>query len=461
MRTFVVSAALCAFLIPSASGASLRFRGKPQLGARRCKPYKSLLQAENILVPDGPAGSGLGARGPAIADGYSRVACENDIAPPSQRISFKEHACGPNITTCRLTELGMTPRLCFDFCRQYENAKFFGLKAGRDCYCSVYYHAHTTGGGDCNAVCEGDKKEMCGGMEKSSMFEMHMCQDSASEADHAAGMSKKAVGASKNAVSLFKTYIDTLQGLANTWTLGVCAVKPEGERVCQLSMDWTKMGNDMSTLSSESDHLASVLQNKTNYLTAAQAKLPKDGEGATSEQLAAVELSTKEVTEAAAKVTASVEVMNLKMKAVNLPEATQIASLDIYSTLGDTKNNWYAVCALVPVPGASYAFQAKGWNDDTAKACASRCIGLSTGLNACAAFNYQAYEGLVTCQMLTAQGIVERDDSITSAVPIFEVSQTKRNAMSIAEMGCMAHHRFTAGHPKGPLGTKVIREVTV
>jgi len=288
-----------------------------------------------------------------------------------------------------------------------------------------------------------------------------MCQDTASEADHAAEMSKKAVGSSTASTSLFKIYTDSLQALANDWSLGVCSVKPEGERACKLSMDWTEMGNAMRTLSSETEQLTSVLETKTNLLTVAQAKLPKDGEGATSEDLAAVELATKEVTAAAAKVTASVEVMDHKLKAVNLPEATQIASMDIYKTLGDTEKDWYAVCALEPVPGASYAFQAKGWSDETAKACGSRCIGLSSGLNACAAFNYQAYEGLVTCQMLTAKGVVEQDDAINAAVPIFEVSKTKRDAMQVTAMGCMAHGRFTAGHPKGPLGTKVIREVTV
>lgn len=458
MRTLVLQAAFCALLAPLASGASLRHRGKPQLGARKCKPYKSLLQAEDILVPDGAAGSGLGARGAAVADGYSRVACETDIAPESQKISFKEHACGENLKTCRLTELGMTPRLCFDFCRQYENAKFFGLENGRDCYCSVYYHAASTGGGDCNAVCEGDNKEMCGGMEKSSLFEMHMCADSASEAEHAADMSTKAKKKSDDAVADFKLYNAKFQGLATSWKLGVCSIKPEGERVCQLSTQWTNTANDMSTLSSDTKHDTDVLQKKTKTLEDAQAELAKDDKN--PKALSAVELATVEVRDAAAKVSGSVEVMNAKMKSVNLPGGSKVP-LDVFKTLGDTKNNWYAVCALVPVPGESYAFTAKEWNDGTAEECARRCIGLSTGTQACAAFNYQTKDEFVTCQMLTAEGVVEQDDAINAAVPIFEVSKTKRDAMGISAMGCMAHGRFTAGHPKGPLGTKVVREVTV
>merc|ERR1719261_1221557 len=228
------------------------------------------------MVPAGPPGSGLGASGTVVADGFSRIACETDIAPASQRISFKENACGPKLKTCRLTELGMTPRLCFDFCRQYENAKFFGLIHGRDCYCSVYYHAHTTGGGDCNAHCEGDDKEMCGGMEKSSLFEMHMCADSASEAEQAADMSKKAADASKEIVETGKTATSKLLALANSWKLGVCSVKPEGERVCKLSAQWTETANDISTTGSEATHATDVLKKKTSALSDAQKTLAKN-----------------------------------------------------------------------------------------------------------------------------------------------------------------------------------------
>lgn len=448
--------ALFAVLATVASGAGLRFRGKPELGARRCKPYKSLLEVNDAMVPDGAAGSGLGARGSVVADGFSRVGCENDIAPASQRISFKEHACGKGLKSCRLTELGMTPRLCFDFCRQYENAKFFGLENGRDCYCSVYFHAASTGGGDCNAVCEGDKKEMCGGMEKSSLFEMHMCADTGSEADHAAGMSKKAVEASEAIVKEGATASKKLNNLANDWKLGVCSVKPEGERVCSLSTQWTETANKISTSGSDTTHATDVLEKKTTALAAAQVELKKDTKNAKA--LSAVELLTVEVRDASAKVQGEVEVMKNTVKNVQGPAAgPALKSFDVFKPLGDVKNKWYAVCALVPVAGESYAAVGK---DDPA-ACATRCLELSTGTQACSAFNYQYKDGMASCQMLTADGLVTPDDAINAAVPIFEVSETKRNGMKIASMGCYAHGRFTAGHPKGPLGTKVIREVTV
>jgi len=453
----MIRAAVCAFLVPLVSSAGLRFRGKPELGARKCKPYKSLLlQVNSAMVPEGEPGSGLGARGGVVADGYSRVGCENDIAPPSQRISFKENACGNGLKSCRLTEMGMTPRLCFDFCRQYENAKFFGLENGRDCYCSVYFHASSTGGGDCNAVCEGDKKEMCGGMEKSSLFEMHMCADSASEADEAAGMSKKAVAASEAIVKDGKTVSTKLNNLAGDWKLGVCSVKPEGERVCSLNTQWTETSNKISTAGSDTTHATDVLKKKAAVLAAAQAELKKDEKNA--QALSAVELATVEVRDASGKVAGEVEIMKMAVKQANGPAAgTPLKSFDVFKPLGDVKNKWYAVCALVPVAGESYAAVGK----DEPAACAARCLELSTGTQACAAFNYQYKDGMASCQMLTADGIVTPEDAINAAVPIFEVSETKRDAMKIDSMGCYAHGRFTAGHPKGPLGTKVIREVTV
>lgn len=454
MSTFALSLIFC--LSPLASGASLRHRGQPQLGARRCKPYTSLLQATEAMVPEGEPGSGLGARGGVVADGFSRVSCENDIAPASQRISFKEHACGKNLKSCRLTELGMTPRLCFDFCRTYENAKFFGLIHGRDCYCSVYYHASSTGGGDCNAVCEGDKKQMCGGMEKSSLFEMHMCADSASEAETAADNSKKAVDASTAVVEAGKTVTTKLLANVKSWKLGVCSVKPEGERVCKLSSQWTDTANEISKTGSETTHTTDVLKKKTKALADAQAELAKDDKNA--EALSATELATRDVRDQSAKVSGSVEMMKLSLKKVNGPAAGEpLKSFEVFKALGDVENKWYAVCALVPVPGASYAAVGK---DDPA-ACATRCLELSSGLQACSAFNYQYKDGLVTCQMLTADGLVTPDDAINAAVPIFEVSETKRDDMGISSMGCYAHGRFTSGHPKGPLGIKVIREVTV
>merc|ERR1719375_1801040 len=283
-----------------------------------------------------------------------------------------------------------------------------------------------------------------------------MCADTGSEADAAAGMSKKAVAASKAVVKDGATASKKLNNLASAWKLGVCSVKPEGERVCSLSTQWTETANKISTSGSDTTHATDVLEKKTKALADAQTNLKSDPKNAG--KLSSVELKTVEVRDAAAKVEGEVEMMKLNLKNVNGPAAgTPLKSFDVFKPLGDVKNKWYAVCALVPVPGESYAAVGK---DDPA-ACATRCLELSTGTEACAAFNYQYKDGLATCQMLTADGLVEPEDAINAAVPIFEVSETKRNGMKIDSMGCYAHGRFTSGHPKGPLGTKVIREVTI
>merc|ERR1712217_394963 len=71
----------------------------------------------------------------------------------------------------------MTPDVCFDFCRTVPDATFFGLRAGRRCYCAPFYKRYPGDDSDCDAVCEGDPTRMCGGMVKQDIYEMHACND--------------------------------------------------------------------------------------------------------------------------------------------------------------------------------------------------------------------------------------------------------------------------------------------
>jgi len=75
----------------------------------------------------------------------------------------------------------MTPKKCYEFCRTVPDMIYFGVKAGRDCYCMPFYHPGASGTDHCDMPCEGDPTQMCGGLEKSSMFEMHMCADTAGD----------------------------------------------------------------------------------------------------------------------------------------------------------------------------------------------------------------------------------------------------------------------------------------
>lgn len=71
----------------------------------------------------------------------------------------------------------MTPDVCFKFCRTVPDMLFFGLTHGRDCYCAPYFKAMAGDSSDCDAVCEGDNTVVCGGMSKSSIYQMHACSD--------------------------------------------------------------------------------------------------------------------------------------------------------------------------------------------------------------------------------------------------------------------------------------------
>jgi len=68
--------------------------------------------------------------------------------------------------------------VCFNFCRTLEHMNFFGVLNANDCYCAPYYKAKV-GGEDtmCDSACEGNNAQMCGGIAKTDVYEMHMCND--------------------------------------------------------------------------------------------------------------------------------------------------------------------------------------------------------------------------------------------------------------------------------------------
>merc|ERR1719401_356755 len=70
---------------------------------------------------------------------------------------------------------------CFNFCRTIPDMLFFGITAGRQCYCAPYYKPVAGDSSMCDALCEGDQALNCGGTTKSSIFEMHMCASTEEE----------------------------------------------------------------------------------------------------------------------------------------------------------------------------------------------------------------------------------------------------------------------------------------
>jgi len=69
----------------------------------------------------------------------------------------------------------MTPKVCFQFCRSVPDMGFFGILNGRNCYCEPYYKAMAGDSSMCDAVCDGDPTNTCGGESKSVVYSMHAC----------------------------------------------------------------------------------------------------------------------------------------------------------------------------------------------------------------------------------------------------------------------------------------------
>mmetsp|Transcript_10437 Transcript_10437/g.23678 ORF Transcript_10437/g.23678 Transcript_10437/m.23678 type:complete len:485 (+) Transcript_10437:53-1507(+) len=428
------------------------------LGQSRKRRCQLESRGKSQLLAKAEGDSPLGTRGLVVADGFSRVACEVDGSPESQRVYFKDEACGdPAVKTCRLTELPMEPRLCFDFCRQYEKAKFFGLQ-GTKCYCTGYYHSKSVGGqGECDFACDGKKEEMCGGREKTSLFEMHLCADSAEEADMAMQLGTQAAESAKALVEAGQMLEEQLRGLAMAWKLDSCAIEPYGVRLCSLTALWNEMADAVNSATVPVKKAAITLDNSSSALTDAVSAAGVDPQAA---ELSAMELATADVREATIRAKGAVAAASLTMSKVNGPlpgMSGQDAAYAVFSPLADVAQGWHALCGLQPLPGQFYAASVNG----SQAACSAKCLSLSSGTQACVGFNYVERGGMSTCQLLTAAGLVEPDDSLMKAVPIIEVSQSKITSMGITSLGCYAHGAFMAGHPQGPLKTKVIKSSTV
>lgn len=104
-------------------------------------------------------------------DGYMRVACVKDnMYYHGEIFHYADYVPKEDRKT-------MTPTVCFDFCRTIPNMLFFGITNGRECYCGPYYQAMASDSTQCDAVCEGETTQMCGGKSKSTVWEMHMCSN--------------------------------------------------------------------------------------------------------------------------------------------------------------------------------------------------------------------------------------------------------------------------------------------
>jgi len=136
--------------------------------------------------------------GTVTKDGFMEVACVKDYMyshGDKEGPNKHEYEIGSsaNVSIVHYSMLvpkedqqSMSAEVCFEFCRTVPDMLFFGLTAGRECYCEPYFKQMAGDSSKCDAVCEGEPTTFCGGMKKSSVFEMHWCDNTAGELASAA-----------------------------------------------------------------------------------------------------------------------------------------------------------------------------------------------------------------------------------------------------------------------------------
>merc|ERR550537_565095 len=128
-----------------------------------------------------------------MKDGFMEIACVKDYMyahGDAAGANKHEYEIGSrsNVSIVHYSMLvpkedqeAMSSTVCFNFCRTVPDMLFFGLTAGRECYCEPYFKPMAGDSSKCDAVCEGNPTTMCGGMKKSSVYEMHFCDSTAGD----------------------------------------------------------------------------------------------------------------------------------------------------------------------------------------------------------------------------------------------------------------------------------------
>jgi len=164
-------------------------------------------------------------------DGYFMVNCMNDAmhehADNQSSQGQKRYAAGKigvsviwyHETVPKPDQESMDARKCFNFCRIQDRMGFFGLIHGRECYCTPYYRKQAGGeGDDCTLPCPGNQTEMCGGKKKSSMYQMHFCDDSAKDISKTKDSASVAVDDIQHLLDEYYTCQQNLQGRGDEGT---------------------------------------------------------------------------------------------------------------------------------------------------------------------------------------------------------------------------------------------------
>jgi len=110
----------------------------------------------------------------------------------------------------------MTQEVCFKFCRTVPDMLTFGIHNGRDCYCAPYFKPMESDSTSCDAVCDGNPTQMCGGKFKSSVFEMHSCADTSAELKEANEKATTVMTVLGDSIKALETVASGMQKSAET-----------------------------------------------------------------------------------------------------------------------------------------------------------------------------------------------------------------------------------------------------
>jgi len=193
----------------------------------------------------------------------------------------------------------MTPAVCFSFCRTIPDMNFFGIRNGKDCYCTPFYRSIAGDDRVCDVVCEGDGTQVCGSATKSSMFGMHMCSNTAADMSGSKGKMQgvagdlasvqaevdDAWGGMQSAAEEYQTLFSSAGDTAATEQMQ--AAKVHAGKLQQLSVDASKILTGMTNVSQEASSLGTDFSDASK-LSDAEAAMDRM-EGLTADGVASLE----------------------------------------------------------------------------------------------------------------------------------------------------------------------------
>jgi len=273
----------------------------------------------------------------------------------------------------------MTPDVCFKFCRTVPDMMFFGITHGRECYCAPYYKAVAGDSSSCDAVCEGDNTLMCGGMTKSSLFEMHACSDAAEDVADAAGKmtSLKAIITEKSAATT--TAATNMQSAADVMQTAFGKV---GDSAA------TGLLQSAKVFAGELEKAAGTSSKLVQDMAALEASASSTGSVSGFDAVSAAEALTADIESAVVKGEAAVEELEgLLAKAT--PAGGSNASAVLYYPV-----MYFVDKAFKDVPSTCAGTSAGEPIYGTFETCASAC---DAAVGSCVGFSFLAYEADGLC----------------------------------------------------------------